>query len=149
MSTYRSSRQVSRRQFCPCALLLAVLCAASLPAQQTTPIWTTIDRGPVATVEIDRARVHRVTATVAEAWTRVTYAQPDTLPEGDVYTSFIQHAVYDCERHRYRPAQMIAFDRTGRIIKVMAQNTSPDWTAVPPGTVADAQLRGACGMRIG
>lgn len=153
MPVHRLAGQVLRRrtrQFSPCAFVaLALWASPRIGAQAPTPIWSAVSRTSEAVVEIDRARIHRVTSTIADAWTRVTYAQPDTLPEGDVYTSFIQHALYDCQHRRYRPAQMVVFDRTGRIIKVMERNPSPDWVQVPPGTVADAQAKGACGVQLG
>lgn len=132
------------------AIVLTILltsAAFSARAQSSvtpTAIWTSLFHDRVVVIEIDRARVHRITPTVAEAWTRVTYATPDTASDGQLYTQFVQHAVYDCQASRYRVGQLVLFDRDGRILKVMSESTTPVWRPTPPGSVADTERRGAC-----
>lgn len=133
------------------ALAAALILAAPLRAQappREPPIWTVLAKSHEAVVEIDRHRIRRLSNTLADAWTRVTYATPDTTDDGQFYQQFVQHAIYDCARRRYLAAQLIIFDRTGRIIKVVSRSrgdwTDADWRPAPNESVADAQLRGAC-----
>jgi hypothetical protein len=114
----------------------------ALAAIQPHPIWTVIYRDPAVVLEIDRARIGYPTGSTADAWTRITYAKPDTLDDGTIYTAQVQHAVYDCARHRYTVGSMVVFDASGRIVKVSSIRS--EWTPEPEGSLASEQARVAC-----
>lgn len=106
-------------------------------------IWTTVYHDALVTLDIDRQRIHRTTPTTVNAWMRIAYAQPDTLDDGTVYTVEIQHALYDCAKHRFLPVGIVLLDPTGRTVK-LSSTSDRDWAAEPEGSLSAREGKAAC-----